>query len=853
MKNLFLLISFVLGYFFITQIDNSNQKIQSFLSYKIKKKTESPRYDKPMEAVKFWFEMNSFPLGYIPENWRAEALKHIQENNLIDNSKVTELNWTKLGPTNMAGRVRSIVIDHTNPSVLYTGSVSGGVWKSTNEGQSWFALKDDMENLAVASLVMDPSNNNIIYAGTGEGFFNYDALRGNGIFKTTDAGQTWSQLSSTNNSNFNYVNDLAIDKNNGRIYAATHTGLYYSSNGGSNWSLVNGGLSGNVYCMDIEISNSNPSTIFASYGHFSQSKIFRSTDGGNSFSQIHTVTDQGRAEIAIAPSNPNIIYISFHDLQTNEVTKFQKSTNGGASFFDVSVPGPSLTYNSYTGPQAWYDNIVAVHPQNPNVVYAGGVDLFKSTDGGQSWTQITNWYPYLTYPYVHADFHAIVFHPTDYNTIYVGTDGGIFKTSNGGLTWNSRNSGLATIQFYYAAQAPTQNTYYGGTQDNGTLKNTIGTNWSEVFGGDGGATEVDFNNPNIVYIEYVNLAIFKSTNGGSSWTKIMNGIPTGSDYYDGTTDRVLFIAPFKMDPNNPNILVAGTYRVFRTTNGGNQWTAISGDLTGDGTGSSGAKISSLAIAKGNSNLIYAGCTNGRLQKTTNAGLAWTNVSSGLPTLRITDVEISMINEQTVFVTYAGYSSGNKVFKTTNGGSSWTNISSNLPNIPVYCLIQNPQNGSHLIIGTDLGIFETTNGGLSWFKTHSSLPNVAVFDLDYRSSDNGLFAATHGRGLWKSTLSTDVRNDQLTIKDFRLYQNYPNPFNSTTKIKFDIPSNSNGSQKVSIKIYDIQGKLVKSIFDEFKSSGNYEISFEADGLSSGIYYYTLTWNNLSHTRKMIYLK
>ncbi|MFN4111672.1 MAG: WD40/YVTN/BNR-like repeat-containing protein, partial [Ignavibacteria bacterium] len=210
MKNLFLLISFVLGYFLVTQINNSHQNIQSFLSYKIKKKTESPRYDKPMEAVKFWFEMNSFPLGYIPENWRAEALKHIEENNLIDDSKVTELNWTKLGPTNMAGRVRSIVIDYTNPSILYTGSVSGGVWKSTNEGQSWFPLKDNMENLAIASLVMDPSNNNIIYAGTGEGFYNLDAIRGNGIFKTTDAGQTWTQLSSTNNSNFNYVNDLVI-------------------------------------------------------------------------------------------------------------------------------------------------------------------------------------------------------------------------------------------------------------------------------------------------------------------------------------------------------------------------------------------------------------------------------------------------------------------------------------------------------------------------------------------------------------------------------------------------------------------------------------------------------------------
>lgn len=849
-----LFISFIIGFFLLFENQNTTTNYQKYLQHKIQKKKNSARFDKPMEAVRFWFEMRTYPLGYLPENWLTDALKHIEENNIAEGLKVTNQTWTQLGPTNIAGRVRSVVIDHTNSSILYTGSVSGGVWKSTNEGQTWFALKDNMENLAVASLVMDPSNNQILYAGTGEGFFNFDAIRGNGIFKTTDAGATWTQLSSTNNSNFNYVNDLDIDKNNGRIYAATHRGLYFSTNGGASWSLVSGGISGsNAYCMDIEITNTNPSRIFVSYGTFSQSRIYRSTDGGNSFSQIHTLTNQGRAEIGIAPSNPNIIYISFHDLQTNEVTKFQKSTNGGNSFFDITVPGPSLTYNSYTGPQAWYDNIIAVHPQNPDIVYAGGVDLFRSTNGGLTWTQITNWYNHPLYPYVHADFHAIAFHPTNSNLIYVGTDGGIFRTTNGGTTWTERTSGLATIQFYYGAVHPNQNIFYGGTQDNGTLKSWTGTNWIMVFGGDGGATEVDYNNPNTVYTEYVNLAIFKSTDAGTNWNKVMNGIPTGPNYYDGTTDRVLFIAPIKMDPNNSNILVAGTYRVFRTTNGGNQWTAISGDLTGDGTGSSGAMISALAIAKGNSNLIFAGCTNGRLQKTTNAGSNWTNVSSGLPTLYVTDVEISTLNNEIVFVTFSGFSSGNKVFKTTNGGTSWTNISSNLPNIPVYCIIQNPQNESHLLVGTDLGVFETTNGGTSWFKTSSSLPNVAVFDMDYRESDKSVFAASHGRGMWKTTLTTSVNNENsITFKDYYLYQNYPNPFNSKTKIRFEVPSNGK-QQKISIKIFNSQGQLIRNLLDEFKSPGSYEIDFDASGLPTGVYYLSFMSENYSQTRKMIYLK
>lgn len=853
-----LIFSFV-TFLIIIFISNKSLTEKDFAKHKIESREDYNAYDKPMEAIKFWFEQRAFPNGFIPENWREEALKHISENNLIQEpSKINGLTWISLGPTNIAGRVRSIIIDHTNPSIIYAGSVSGGVWKSTNGGQNWFPLKDKMENLAVCALVMDPNDHNIIYAGTGEGFFNIDAIRGAGIFKTTDGGVNWTRLESTNDPNFYYVNDLAIDKNTGKIYAATINGLYFSTNGGNSWSLVNGGISGNVYCMDIEIANTNPATIYATYGHFSQSRIYRSTNGGISFSQIHTVPDQGRAEIAVSKSNPQILYLSFHDLTTNEVTKFQKSTNGGNSFFDITVPGPSLTYNSYTGPQAWYDNIVEVHPQNSNIVFAGGVDLFKTTDGGFNWSQITNWYAYLTYPYVHADFHAIVFHPTNPDIIYVGTDGGVFRTTNGGSNWSELPSGMTTIQFYYGATHPTQNIYYGGTQDNGVVKNIIGTNWQDIFGGDGGATEVDFNNPNIVYTEYVNLAIFKSTNGGQNWTKIMNGIPSGPNFSDGTTDRVLFIAPIKMDPNNPNNLVAGTYRVFRTTNGGNSWSAISGDLTGDGTGSIGAKISALAIAKNNSNVIYAGCSNGRVLVTTNTGNNWSIISSGLPTLFVKDIEISQTNPGTVYVAFSGYTNGAKIYKTTNFGSTWTNISSNLPNLPVNCIVLNPQNASHILVGTDLGVFETTNGGLSWFQTDPSLPNVAVFDMTYRSNDKTIFAWTHGRGLWKASIVTSIKEDQAeNIKDFKLHQNFPNPFNSETTIRYEVPSIAskkfNNKVRVQIKLYDIQGNELKTLIDEEAKEGVYDKKIQLNNFPSGVYLYQLKVGDYTETRKMILLK
>ena len=252
-------------------------------------------------------------------------------------------------------------------------------------------------------------------------------------------------------------------------------------------------------------------------------------------------------------------------------------------------------------------------------------------------------------------------------------------------------------------------------------------------------------------------------------------------------------------------------------------------------------------------MIYAGCTNGRLQKTTNAGLSWTNVSSGLPTLYITDVEISRTNNSNVYVTFSGFSSSNKVFKTTNGGQNWVNISSNLPNIPVNCIFVNPYNELNLLIGTDLGIFETTNGGTSWYKTSSALPNVAVVDMDFRDNDNTLIAATHGRGMWKTTITTGVENDngKMVVDEFKLYQNFPNPFNSNTTIRYSIKRES----LVEIKLFDLSGKEIATLLNEIKTPGEYSLKLDASdfNLSSGVYLYQMKAGEFNFSRKLVYLK
>lgn len=850
----------VLTFFLSGQMFFSSYELtmKDYLEWKIeKKKNKKPTFGMPDEAMKWFIEQRSYPQGFIPTGWRDEALRHIEENNKFLNGSEA-LSWTQLGPGNIGGRIRSIVVHPTDPNILYVGSVSGGVWKTTNAGSSWFPLKDNMENLAVCSMVMDPTNPNVIYAGTGEGFFNLDAIRGEGIFKTTDGGATWTRLSSTNNSNFYYVNKLMIDNTTNVIYAATRKGLFASTNGGNTFSgLLIGTGGADVHCMDVEIAYTSPTTIYTSFGLFNDAFLYRSIDGGNSFSPILTQSGHGRIEIAASASNPLVAIISFLDLNTNGVSIMGKTTDGGDNWFTMTVPGPSYSgASNYAGTQAWYDNILYIDPNNPNVLYAGGIDFWKSTNFGVAWSQKTNWYVQAgAPPYVHADHHAIAFAPYNTNIMFLGTDGGIFKSTNKGESWTSLNNNLFITQFYYGAVNPSGNTYYGGTQDNGTLKTTGSTNWTEIIGGDGGATEVDFNNTNLVYGEYVNLCFLKSTNGGSSFVKSMNGIPVGPGFWDGTTDRTLFISPFSMDPNNSNTIVAGTYRVWRTTNSANNWTAISGDLTGSGTGSSGATISTVIVAKGNSNVIYAGCSNGRVQVTTDGGSSWNLRNSGLPNAYCTRIATDPNNPATAFATFSGFTSGSKVYRTTNFGVNWTNISSNLPNIPVNCIVVNPTNINNLVVGTDLGIFTTNNGGTTWVQENNGLANVSVADLDYRSSDNKLFAATHGRGMFSATFVTAVNEISSQVPEkFELTQNYPNPFNPSTKFRYSLPQAGN----VKVIIYDLNGRRVAELVNDYQNAGTYEVTWNGKNdagvqVASGNYVYKIDAGEFKQVKKMVLLK
>jgi photosystem II stability/assembly factor-like uncharacterized protein len=752
------------------------------------------------------------------------------------------------------------VIDPTNESIMYAGSVSGGVWKTTNGGTTWVAMTDNQPNLIIDCLLLDPRNPNTIYAGTGEGYFNYDYLSGIGILKTTDGGVSWTTLTNFSPAlTMPFIYKMVMDPTSSSIiYAAAFGGVYKTTNSGASWSLLPI-LSQSEICTDLCINASNGNILYASFGLFASDGIYETTNAGASWSRLsngYPTDGFARTSICIVLNDPSVLYACLEDSVTSGTYAIEKTTDGGASWSKVATPfdNDPLVNATSLGNQGWYNNVIEASFSDPNTVYTGGIDLFKSTNGGTSWDRISDGYVATTAPnYVHVDQHAIVLDPSNESTIYFGNDGGVFMSTDAGSSFSSLNNGYVTAQFYSGRIHPSQNVYFGGTQDNGTLESSGSTDWTEVYGGDGGATAIDHSNPNIFYTEYVYLTMLKSTDGGNSWNSCVKGIPSNSS---GTTDRCLFFAPYVMDPSNSSTLVAGTYRVYRTTNAAASWTPISGNITGDpggpnAQGSDSSTISALAIAKSNSAYIYSGTTGSAtaisyVYVTTNTGSTWTNVTgSNMPNRWIKCIAVDPTNPNRVFVCFSGYNANTPgtpghIFMTTDLGLSWTDVSNNLPDIPVNAMLIDPGNTDNLLVGTDIGMFSSYNGGTTWTQENGGMANVEVLDLDRRDFDSTVIAATHGRGMFSVSLATGVIPPPPVIpSSYLLEQNYPNPFNPGTRIPFTISTPSH----VTIKLYNILGQEVTTIVDRNFSSTPSPVYFLASGLASGDYYYRMTATDL----------
>ncbi|RPI14894.1 MAG: T9SS C-terminal target domain-containing protein [Ignavibacteriae bacterium] len=723
-------------------------------------------------------------------------------------------------------------------------------------------------------MAMDPNNSNIVYCGTGEANTSTDSYAGFGLLKSTNKGETWA-LSGLENSR--HIGAITVHPmNSNLIYTAAAGGLYSkgpdrgvykSTDAGATWQKVFF-MNDSTSAIDVIVDHTDLNIVYAamferlrgpSFRHAAgvSSGVFKSTNAGLNWVRLTTglpvpAANIGRICLAVAPSNANIVYALYRKTNNpssyshdNVFEGFYRSTNKGGTWTkmpDGILPGEFSNFG-------WYFGLIKVDPVNPDIVYCGDIDIYKTINGGTSWINITNSYS-GTFDQQHPDQHTLWINPAATNKFVNGNDGGLFTSSDGGSSW-LKSYDLPLSQTYASTidyLLPQRK--YTGTQDNGTVgtKTGLTMDWELFYGGDGFYCLVDYSNSNVMYAEYQNGGIGRSTNGGNSYVGIQNGLDLS---------RTNWSSPYTMDLLNPSVLYFGSYKLHKTTNRGTNWTAISPDLTrGPGNGRLGTITCISTAPKADSlRVIYVGTDDWKVSVSTNTGASWTDITGSLPQRYVTDVVCDKRNPAIAYVTLSGYNldlNNTHIFRTTNYGAVWTNISSNMPNVPVNSFIIDYNRDGLLYAGCDVGVFYSTNTGASWQVLGTGLPNSAVFDINYHQPTKKLVAGTHGRSMFEIDLSTLISVENITshtAKEYKLHQNYPNPFNPSTTVKFEIPKSGN----VKIAIYDINGRLVSELLNKQLTTGQYEIEWNASRISSGIYFYRIESGSFNEVKKMSLVK
>ncbi len=652
--------------------------------------------------------------------------------------------WSLVGPTTQvptdggAGRINFIRFMPGNINTIFAGAPAGGLWKSTDGGTTWSTNTDDLAVIGCSDLAINPINTNIMYLATGD----VDAgdTYSVGVLKSIDGGATWNTTGlSFLVSSYATVNRILINPNDPTILiATTSSGIYRTTNSGSNWTHVVS--TGNF--KDAQFKPGDPSIVYAS-----SNKFFKSIDGGLSFTQVTSglSTSVNRMAIAVSENNSSIVYAVAANTSDYGLEGFYQSTNSGTSFTLMNSSYDILGFNTNGtggGGQGWYDLSIDASPLDANTVVVGGISTFKSSNGGSTWS--IHGAGYGINAKIHPDVHEVIFAPGTSNC-YVGCDGGVFKTTNNGSTFSDLSDGLQIAQSYRLSCAATNaNINMSGWQDNGTNRYNSGA-WEEVLGGDGMETIISWANSQIMYGELYYGEIYKSTNGGNSFgfSPIVNSNGTaGTEDEDGA-----WVTPYIQDPVNSSILYVGKSKVYKSTNSGTSFTAL-GAVTA-GTGS----LKALAVAPSNTSYIYCS-KNDRFFASINGGTAFTDRTAGIPVSSgaITYIAVSNIDPNKVWVSLSGYSAANKVMYSSNAGQNWSNISTGLPNVPANCIVYvNGSSANSLYCGTDIGVFYHDDNTGTWIVYSDALPNVVIDELEIQYGASKIRAATFGRGIWECDL------------------------------------------------------------------------------------------------------
>lgn len=693
----------------------------------------------------YLMESRTFPSGNLPDP--SMAMKEYDAYKVAhpEAFSTRSASWTPVGsavvPGNGGGvgRINVIRFDPNNSNTIYIGAAGGGVWKSIDGGASWSDITSSIPVTSIADIAVDPGNSNNVYIATGDGY-GYEAtwqtdndfwggVYSSGVLKSTNGGLTWSTtgLSYTQNVK-EIVQRLVISPSNSSILlAATRAGIYRTTDAGVSWTLVNAN-----HCYDIEFNTADANTVYAS----GNQDILKSTNGGQTWTIMKdNLCGAGRISIETSAANSLVIYALC------ESGTLSKSTDGGTTWVTKGSPSGAASFYGY------YDLILECSDANSEILLAGGLYVAKSTNGGTSWQTISSWSPYTASNYVHADNHDLEFLPGSTQTIFSGNDGGIFKSINQGTAWSDLSSGLRIAQIYRLSTSATNpSIVYSGWQDNGSNR-WNGTSYTQVYGADGMEALIDYTNSNIVFIETQYGSIYKSTNGGTSFTFVA---PSSGAW----------LTQYIMDPVDHNKMYAGYSSLYKSTNNGSNWSVLGSNLYG------GNYCTSIAVAPSNTNYIYTSSL-GLMKKTTNGAAPFSDITSGLPVASagINYIAVSNTDPNNLWVVFSGYSAGNKVYHSINGGASWSNVSGSLPNIPVNTIVYENGSPDRVYIGTDIGVYYRDDNTTDWVFFNDGLPNVMVHELEINYTSHKLVAATYGRGIYESDLVSNAPTLTITTTPF----------------------------------------------------------------------------------------
>lgn len=767
--------------------------------------------------------------------------------------------WATQGPGNIGARINALAIHPTDENILFAGFSHGGLWKTTDGGTNWLPVFDDKPYLAISAITFDPNNLDHLWVGTGDENISGFPFIGDGLYKSEDGGETWVHKGLLDQ---RIVTQIIVDPIDGdRVYAATmgipfernnDRGLYRTTDGGDNWEQILF-ISDQAGISDLVMDPFNNQTLYASGWDRIRNngeslisgpgaKVYKTTDGGDNWTMLQNglpTDDLGRTGLAISQMTPGLMYAMYVGTNSQLFGIF-KTVDGGENWTEVPTSeDDNFLSQGALGGFGWYFGQVRVNPLDDNDIFLLGVDLWRTLDGGQTWFESTP--PWFFYE-VHADKHDLQF--SSNGNIYLGTDGGMYKSTNSGADWEDIEN-IPTTQFYRVAYNPHQSDfYYGGAQDNGTTGGNQDNinDWERIFGGDGFQAIFHPTNPNIFYVETQNGNISVTENGGGSY----NSATFGIDF----SDRKNWDMPYIINPQNPNTFHTGTYRVYKSVAGVTPfYEPISESLTDTVGPAPDANryhtITTIFQSALDTNIIYVGTTDGNVWNTLNDGDTWNEITNNLPQRYVTDVKASPTFTNGVYVSHSGYKDNENIphlHYSDDNGNTWTNLSANLPQLAINDIYILPNHQDSVIfVGTDGGVYATLDGAENWERMGNNMPFIPIYDLEYNPVKNELFAGTFARSIMSYSIDSLLFMEPM---DTAIIDNthdvfarakpslriYPSPADNEITVSF---YNSEFGKNSELVILDASGKLVAQT--TFQTNGEVLEKLDVSNLISGTYF------------------